>query len=298
MVRRDPSAGQGSRTGMALGLGFGLVLTGCAISAGDGAKEPPAQVLDIRDVDAFALPLDAYAATHAQRLSVQMAKVRLMTHCLERLGLKADLPDPRPRPFQPNTLRYGITKEARAVAFGYSVPEISKRPRTPDLSPQVERAVTGKETAKRVPEGGCEGEADRTLAAGIPGPRPDHTIIGRLGVATLERSERDSRVRAVFARWSGCMKRSGYDYSSPREANGDPAFVDGRKHRVTKHELATAVADVRCKKETNLVNVWAGVETAYQKLAVAQHKAALTSVRRAVETQLKNAAGVRPGPAR
>ncbi len=94
------------------------------------------------------------------------------------------------------------------------------------------------------------------------------------------------------------MKRSGYDYSSPREANADPAFVDGRKHRVTKRELATAVADVRCKKETNLVNVWAGVETAYQKLAVAQNKAALTSVRRAVETQLKNAAGVRPGPAR
>ncbi len=114
---------------MAVGSGLGLVLTGCAISAGDGAKEPPAQVLDIRDVDAFALPLDAYSATHAQRLSVQMAKVRLMTHCLERLGLKADLPDPRPRPFQPNTLRYGITKEARAATFGYSVPEISKRPR-------------------------------------------------------------------------------------------------------------------------------------------------------------------------
>jgi hypothetical protein len=279
---------------MALGFGLCLALTGCAASHDGGAKEPPAHVLNIQDIDAFALPLDAYSATPAQRLSIQTAEKELMTRCLERLGLKADLPDPQRRPFQPNTRRYGIAEEARAKIFGYSAPEITKRPPRPDLSPQVKQAISGQGPStirgKKVPDGGCEGEAGRTLDAGIWGPRADHTIIGSLGLATLERSARDSRVRAVFARWSACMKRSGYDYSTPGDANRNRTFVDGRKHRVTELELATAVADVRCKKETNLINVWAGVETAYQKIAIAQHKAALTSVRRVDEMRIRNAA--------
>jgi hypothetical protein len=86
------------------------------------------------------------------------------------------------------------------------------------------------------------------------------------------------------------MKRSGYRYATPRDANRNKAFNDGRKHRVTELELGTAVADVRCKREADVVNVWAGVETAYQKLAIAQNRAALTAVRRAVDTRLKNAA--------
>jgi hypothetical protein len=285
---------------MAFGLAVCLALTGCAVANG-GAAEPSARVLNLRHVDDLVLPLDAYAATPAQRRIVQLAEKELMTRCLERLGLKADLPDPPVRSSRPNLRRYGITDEDQAEVFGYDAPEIVNRPRLPDLSPRLGRALSGRGPStirgRRVPEGGCEGEAERTLDVGISRPRPDDTITGRLGIATLERSVRDSRVRAVFARWSACMKRSGYGYPTPRDANRDRAFAEGGK-QVKRRELATAVADVRCKKETNLVNVWAGVETAYQKLAVAQNKAALTSVRRAVETRLKNAAGVRPGPAR
>jgi hypothetical protein len=100
-------------------------------------------------------------------------------------------------------------------------------------------------------------------------------------------------VRAVFTKWSACMKRSGYHYSTPRDTNRNRAFnTDGRSRRVTKLELTTAVADVRCKRETNVINVWAGVETAYQKIAIAQNRTALTSVRRVVDMRIKNAANL------
>jgi hypothetical protein len=276
-----------------MALGLGLALTGCAATQG-GAKEPPAQVLNIQDIDSFTLPLDAYSANPEQRLLLETAKIRVLARCLERLGLKAELPDPQRRPFRPNALRYGITSEARVKVLGYSVPEITKEPRRPELSPKIEQALSGKGPStirrKKVPEGGCAGEAGRILDAGTPDPKPDRSIVGRLSVATFERSVQDSRVRAVFSQWSACMKRSGYRYATPRDANRNKAFNDGRKHRVTELELGTAVADVRCKREADVVNVWAGVETAYQKLAIAQNRAALTAVRRAVDTRLKNAA--------
>ena len=286
-----------------MALGFAcLALTGCVAAHDDGAAEPSARVLNIRHIEALALPLDAYAVTPAQRRTIQVAEQSLMTRCLERLGLKADLPEPPSRPFGPNIRRYGIAEEGRARLLGYSAPEITRRPRRPDLPRRVEQALSGRGPSmirgKKVPEGGCEGEAERTLDAGVSGPKKGNAIVEGLGVATLERSARDSRVLAVFARWSACMKRSGYRYSTPRDANRSPSFADGRKHQVTRVERATAVADVRCKKRTNLINVWAGVETAYQRLAIAQNQAALTSARRAVETRLKNAAEVRPGPAR
>ncbi|MFI0447445.1 hypothetical protein [Actinomadura sp. 6N118] len=288
VMRRKPPVQSGAV------LSLCLALAGCTGSPTDGGKEPPAHVLNIRDINALTLPLDAYSPTRAQRRSIQVAKKALMTRCLEGLGLKADLPNPRNTPFQPNTRRYGIAEEARAGTFGYSAPEISKRPRQPGLSPEVERAVFGKGSptvrGKKIPDGGCEGKADQMLGAGIPDPKPDLTAVGRLGVATLERSARDSRVRAVFAKWSACMKRSGFNYSTPVDANSDRAFIDSRTHDVTKRETATALADVRCKKETNLINVWAGVETAYQKIAIAQNKPVLTSVRKVLDTRIRNAA--------
>ncbi|MEV3927400.1 hypothetical protein [Actinomadura coerulea] len=57
------------------------------------------------------------------------------------------------------------------------------------------------------------------------------------------------------------------------------------------------MADVRCKREVRLVDVWAGVEAAYQERAIARNRPALDGERKARDARLKKAAEVlaRPG---
>ncbi|MFB4311535.1 hypothetical protein [Actinomadura sp. GTD37] len=265
-----------------------LVLAGCA--APPHRDEPPARIVHIADVAALVLPLDAYRPTPAQRRSVQRAEKTLVMACLRRFGLAADIADPAPPPFAQNARRYGLADEVRAKKLGYSTPEISKRPPRPELPQQVRQVAWGDGPAtvrgRRVPAEGCVGEADRRLNAGV---QPGGTLADRLAFASLEASEQDTRVRAAFARWSTCMKRAGHSYATPMDANRDRRFRDARKHDADQLETETAVADVRCKHQSRLIDVWAGAEAAYQERAIARHRPELDRERKALDARLRNA---------
>lgn len=68
----------------------------------------------------------------------------------------------------------------------------------------------------------------------------------------------------------------------------DPRFRDGRGHRVTELEKRTAVADVRCKKEVDLINIWATVETTYQRIAISQNKQDLAAAKALLDTKFRS----------
>lgn len=264
-----------------------LLVAGCATQRAD---DLPVHVEHVRDVDALALPLDAYRTSPAQRRIVQRAEKTLVTACLRRFGIRVDLGDPAPPPFSQNGRRYGLADEARASRLGYSTPEITKRPPRPDLPPLARKAAWGDGPAqirgRELPEGGCVGEAGRTLSASA---RPTGTLADRLAFTTLETSAKDRRVRAAFAAWSSCMKRAGHSYATPRDANRDRRFTDGPGHRVSLAETATAVADVRCKHQAHLIDVWASVEDAYQRRLIARHKTELAGERTILAIRLSNA---------
>jgi hypothetical protein len=143
----------------------------------------------------------------------------------------------------------------------------------------------------QVPAGGCLGQALRELAKGGPIPA-DPDLAERLGLESYVRSSQVEPMRAVFTKWAACMKQAGFDYADPRKANNDPAF---RTERASKREIATAVADVRCKREVHMVDAWATVETAYQQRQVAQHKEQLEILADALQTQTRNAARITAG---
>ncbi|QKW35900.1 hypothetical protein HUT06_19205 [Actinomadura sp. NAK00032] len=273
-----------------------LLLAGCGAQRPD---EPAVRVRHVGDVAALTLPLDAYRTSPAQRKTVQRAEKKLVTACLRRYGVAFDVGDPAPPPFSQNARRYGLADEERAGRLGYSSPEISKRPPRPDLPPRAREAAWGDGPAKihgrAVPEGGCVGEAGRTLNAGS---RQSGTLGDRLAFTSLQRAAKDSRVRTAFAVWSRCMKRAGHSYATPRDANRDRRFIDGPDHRVTRVEKATAVADVRCKHEARLIDIWASVEAAYQKRLIARHKTELDRERAANAARIGNANRVLAGSPR
>ena len=99
-------------------------------------------------------------------------------------------------------------------------------------------------------------------------------------------SNNDSRVKAGFAAWSRCMSRSGFSYSTPMDANNDDRW-SGEK--ATDAEIAVAVADVNCKKETNLVGIRVAVDAAHQNAEIAAHTGELQAVRDDLARQLERA---------
>jgi hypothetical protein len=85
------------------------------------------------------------------------------------------------------------------------------------------------------------------------------------------------------------MKQSGLDYADPMKAIDDPAF---RTPTASQREIQVAVADVRCKKATNFVNVMASVETAYQQRAVKTNADALKVIKENIAIRERNAATI------
>ncbi len=76
------------------------------------------------------------------------------------------------------------------------------------------------------------------------------------------------------------MAAKGFSYPTPTAAFLDPKWVPQSEaqfqdYTVTPAQIATATADLACKKSTNLVGVAVAVETAYDKQYIAAHAAAL-----------------------
>jgi hypothetical protein len=257
--------------------------------------EPPiGALLVIADLSTFTLPLDPYRQARQNLDATTKAEGVLMRQCLRRFGFE---PPPDRAPSAAATgyqQRYGITNGDQAAARGYHGPPrpAEEGPSADVLSPAAQAVMSGdgqrSYAGQQVPEGGCAGEARRKLAEGVPQVE-DKNFGSYLASESWERSKVDSRVRAAFVDWSACMKRAGYDYADPFKANDNPEFGDAEP---TAGEIAVAVADVRCKKEANVVSIWATVETAYQQRSVEKHGEALAAIRKNFEAQEKNAAAV------
>jgi hypothetical protein len=69
-------------------------------------------------------------------------------------------------------------------------------------------------------------------------------------------------------------------------ASDDPRF---HGDKVTALEIKSATADVACKKQSNLVAVWAAVEAAYQRRAIEKNAVQLNLIQRRLGDSLANA---------
>ncbi len=276
-----------------VGLLAAITVSACDAKSAPEAAEPPIEAVSTVDVRALVLPLDPYLVDPRQERLLEQAKARLTITCLKEFGFAVEMPQAlAPKVITRNERRYGLVDETGAAATGYHVPRADEaQPRQdPQLTPEalavLRGTASGSPGGKTIPPGGCDAEARRRLGDGAAGSI-DRDLAQRLSAEAHKKSEADSRVRAAFGQWSGCMKRSGFDYKDPWAANDDRVFST---ESATPEEIRTAVADVRCKRETNLVATWIAVDTAYQKRFVDQHREGLTELKRLLDTELRNAA--------
>lgn len=88
---------------------------------------------------------------------------------------------------------------------------------------------------------------------------------------------------------AGVCKEQRFTYSSPRAADNDPRWRSGEPSAA---EVATAVADARCKARHDVAAIWLAAETSHEAEDIRAHQAHLDQVRAAIRTTLAHAAAV------
>jgi hypothetical protein len=273
------------------------VLSGCSETPAEDTTEPSIpQVIPVVDVKTLGLPLDRFTLDAKQSNLVERARVVLVVECLRDLGFEQETPPPPPVSEEGRyTQRYGITEDAHARNHGYHPAPGAESTGGEDgfsLEPVERQVVTGQRTSidgKQVPQGGCGAEAERKLSEGVKYDLPE-LFFEKLLSKAFEDAREDSRVRAAFGVWSACMRKSGFDYPDPWAANNDPRWL--RTEVPSKEETATATADVACKRESNVVNINAAVERAYQERVIERNPAPFAKLRARVDAQVRNARAV------
>jgi hypothetical protein len=130
---------------------------------------------------------------------------------------------------------------------------------------------------------GCLQQASKDVYGPVVGePAPDP--VPQIAQQAVGFTASDPRVHAVEQAWSRCMSRHFYHYSTPQQ-------LEGRHWRSppNKTEIDTAVADVTCKAQTNLLNTWLAVEAGYQQALIGRNLATLAQLQANFAPMLRRA---------
>ncbi|MFD8688658.1 hypothetical protein [Streptomyces sp. NPDC059651] len=279
---------------------LGLLVSGCANGgvrdrgAATPMKIPKAsgyyQGLDI------VLPLDEYALKKTERQRFKSAVYVLSSECMKGFGLDWPKPVEQVSEVADNSRRYGVVNEGDARKFGYAVPlphGVTRKEalrvgrenieRTRNLPRETINLYTGENlktlSGRKIPEGGCRGEAYRKL--GLPPQGLISTTLDAMRYGTWESSRNDRIVVDAVIRWKACMRNAGYKYDTPEDAVGDRRWQ--HEGDPSGAEKSTAVADVKCKRNVLFVEKWHRVEVEKQKRLIKEKKGVLDGLKRETE---------------
>ncbi|WP_194911135.1 hypothetical protein [Catenulispora rubra] len=284
-----------------------MALSTASCASTHPAAEPPATgpIPTITSPDQVTRPIFSYTVSADQATTIFSA-IRVGTEaCMRDFGFTLELPKPpdEKRDVYQNLARtkeYGFFDPASDPAKGYDT-KVHQEVDTALLNrmPADERSVldgvdaAGKPTAtfggKPVPSGGCAGAGVTAVGGKIPivqdsGALPDQ---GPAVPAT------DPRVAEVNKKWSACMAQKGFHYATPWDAYINPRWSQltpaGNDVVIPHEEVATASADLACKREFNLVGVVVAVEGGYDRQYIGSHKAALNEYDKTVAQQVQQA---------
>lgn len=248
----------------------------------------------------LALPLDAYGFVGDDSATVQQALGVLEQQCMAALGFTSWRPPTGAATSTPATAYNDFpvrpASTAEASQYGYRKPTAPSGSATTNSGASVPSSaelqallgfVPGKQTPPSDPQGGgCSKTAFDKLNQGRPAF--DGTLVGQLQDSASSKAGADSRVLAVYSAWSACMKQSGFTYANPQAA----ANFTWPGKQAGSLEQSTAVADERCRQQTNLIGVWVAVLSGYEQELINGNATKLAGVKTAINYELQHAASV------
>ncbi|WP_326588586.1 hypothetical protein [Streptomyces sp. NBC_01294] len=304
-----------------------VFLAGCAGAGGSGGGEPELGPVEADPATAgLSFPMDAYTDTEAERIRMGQVQQTLVSRCMARYGFTYEPVRPA-EPAEPtggegagdrHRYLFGLADPVRAAAHGYDKSAgsgTSAKPAAPQLSDSAYVVMNGEQPGARggtapdaateeeaaqldsgltaagqkVPAGGCAREGYRKLYAPT---RDSVDLLFVFGLASEahDRSKQDSRVVDVLKKWSACMDKSGYGGIRTPYDVVDKLGLD--EDKAGPKAVTAAKADVACKRQVNLVGIWAAVEKAYQERLVDEHAETLALYKKQREARFKLAASL------
>ncbi|MFJ3793985.1 hypothetical protein [Kitasatospora sp. NPDC090091] len=270
----------------------------------------------IPDPVPLSLGLDAYRPTDAEIGQISKAINLLTDQCMQRYGYRYTAGPPLTAfgPASRTDLRYGIHDAKLAAERGYhpagdaavfkdegearrqasaSMNETERLVLTGGYAGRPGASAGGSSSAsvagRELPKGGCLGEGTQRVTAGRP---LVSDLVQDLNDAAYAKAEADPKTVAAIGAWSTCMAQKGFAYAKPMDAPNDPRFSGPSS---TPVEISTALADIDCRTQTNLIGIWYAAETAYQNALVEKNATALAAAKQAKDAALKQAAAVMGG---
>jgi hypothetical protein len=248
-----------------------------------------------------------YAPTPEQQLVIDQAEYELVRACMAKKGFDLLDPPPKPKPAPSRTFDYdsyiGMLNPQYAQRFGYQldpatlVPDQGSSPK--DQPPDgYQEALNGDPGT----DNGCVTAAERALSQGVPDTAKSTQMFGQIREKALAMTDDDPEFVAKRDEWSKCMKSKGFDYAGPKQVmerfgafNLTPEAVDGHAPTPSSDEIATAVADAACKKETGLYLVWRAKYWGYQVELGQENQPVLEAAKNETQAMLANAQKVLAG---
>ncbi|MFC8829548.1 hypothetical protein ACFT9I_29880 [Streptomyces sp. NPDC057137] len=267
----------------------------------DGSRVPKVE----KEWDIPELPLARYEFSADETERTTQAQVRGAERCMAGFGFTGFILDPtgpvsvdRQASFATLVAVAMATPfgeldldEARRWGYGWDpkLPggEGKKGPTVTEAEYQVlynaDRATDLVVKGRKVPEGGCFGQASARLNEGVEDTTRMYTYTSRRTQALAKKARKDPDVSEALRTWATCVEDKGFKrYKGREEAFRDDAWHrgdDGNTRR-TQRERDTAVADIECAREHNTVGVWWAGEARAQSADIVSHRAQYEAVRR------------------
>lgn len=244
---------------------------------------PTTYTAPIEQIDKPTLPLNAYKASDEERALVDRAYVTLLNQCMQTRGFPARsvVPENTAKPI-PTMWRYGVSDPAVAAQHGYHTPpDYQKRGNAERAEAERKYAQNPMSNTELRANNECVDNVQRQLGKPKHGSHMDDVLAQTLAVASFEQSRAHSQVREAAGRWADCMRDKGYPAKDPLTVVDQ---FDLTTEVPAQTEVATATADVECKRKSNLVSVWYTVEVATQNSLIRDNIEQLRAGRDSVDT--------------
>jgi hypothetical protein len=217
------------------------------------------------------LPLQDYMVAYPDEVAIENAKDKTKTACMAQQGFTFSPPASGATPalsYDSMNMerRYGVTDAGTAQTYGY---QASGAVEEPADDTAAEEAAEGRDEAWFDALDTCVAEANKKV-----GVLYETDVAGDLAAESLDATTSNPKVQAALSNWQACMARESYQTGATPQQAGE-SFTQSAPAQPSAAETQMAVADVGCKKSSNLVSAWYQAETSYQTKQITDHKADL-----------------------
>ncbi|MEV2277465.1 hypothetical protein AB0I72_17960 [Nocardiopsis sp. NPDC049922] len=250
-----------------------LGLTACGARGDDGAENPVIPASE--QTRSLVLPFDDHTLSPFEMQMIDYAEDLVIRDCMRDHGMDWEiLPVPEEEGTDPpHRRRYGVIEPEVAERYGYVAPVGSEDDRARAEVWESRETLPQEEYLRAFGDddgGGCHGQARERVTDGVPDM--DHNLLNSYIATGFDASREAPEVVDAFADWSTCMAARGFDYETPVDTGDDARWAD-REDEPLPEEIEVATADVACKDEASVVEIWWSAEAEAQRGLIEEHPA-------------------------